>query len=165
MSPSRSRNFYMYIATTRFSKEERASLEIGDTVYPYDEGVETLLPDILGVVLVKTSLPPNFLSRLFSGCYLSTVEYVTYVLDCVSCYRAPQELVAEYVISKSLSNLCFDKVRVPRAGSVGREFVDRVRAKLVKYVRDYCPQSLSLEVFGYMLCFGPVIHSKTRKTS
>jgi len=41
---------HTYIVTTRYSKEERGSLEIGDAIYPCDPDVEGLLSEIKGVV-------------------------------------------------------------------------------------------------------------------
>ncbi|MDW8011266.1 MAG: hypothetical protein RMH84_06730, partial [Sulfolobales archaeon] len=123
-----------YIATTRYSKEERASLELGDTVYPYDRFVEVLTPDIGGVVVLVTSLPPDSLARLLSSHYLSAVEYVTYVISCASCYGADVDSVASYVLNSACRTACFSKVRTPRAGSLGWKFIGGIRARVSECV-------------------------------
>lgn len=162
MGLSNSSPRYTYVATTRYSKEERASLEIGDTLYPYDNRVEVLVPDIKGVVVVKTSIHPELLKRLFSSYYLSAVEYVTYVLNCVGCCGDCIDDVVEQVRRWVGSGLCYNKVRIPRFGELGRVFVEAVQAELTKYARKECSSSLSVEVFGRTVCYGPVIHQRPR---
>lgn len=149
---------YTYVATSRYSKDERASLELGDTIYPYDSSVEVLLPDIKGVIVIKSSQPPEFLKELLARYYFSVVEYVTYVLSCVNCYKASQEYVVDYITSSAVSNMCFSKVRIPRTGSIDKELLSNVKAGLSKYARRDCSGTLSLEVFGATLCFGPVVY-------
>ncbi|MEM1623113.1 MAG: hypothetical protein QW780_04065 [Sulfolobales archaeon] len=156
--PPRSTPRYTYVATSRYSKEERAALELGDTIYPYDSSVEVLLPDIKGVAVVKSSQPPEFLKSLLARYYFSAVEYVTYLLSCISCYGAPRERLVDHVINSLGNRVCFHRVRVPRTGTVGRETLNRVRVELSKYARRDCSDTLSLEVFGFLLCFGPVVY-------
>ncbi|MEM0066539.1 MAG: hypothetical protein QW459_03075 [Sulfolobales archaeon] len=149
---------YTYVATSRYSKEERAALELGDTIYPYDSSVEVLLPDIKGVAIIKSSQPPEFLKSLLARHYFSAVEYVTYLSSCINCYSVPREHLVDYVINALTNRVCFHRVRVPRVGTIGREVLDRVRVELSKYARRDCLNTLSLEVFGFLLCLGPVIY-------
>jgi len=149
---------YTYVATSRYSKEERASLELGDTIYPYDNSVEVFLPDIGGVAVIKSSQSPEFMRDLLTRHYFSAVEYVTYVLSCISCYNASLDYVVDYVVGSTVEQACFSRVRIPRAGSIGGEILSRVRAELSRHARSDCPGTLSLEAFGFLLCFGPVIY-------
>jgi hypothetical protein len=165
MASSGSPLYYTYVATVRYSKEVRASLEIGDTLYPYDSGVEVLIPDTTGVVIVKTSLRPDFVGRLLSSCYLSAVEYVTYIAGCVGCCGSCVGEVVERVMGWLASGFCYGRVRVPRSGELGRAFVEAVHAELYKYVREGCPSALSIEIFGKTVCYGPVIHQRHRSTT
>lgn len=151
---------YSYIATARYSKEERASLELGDTIYPYDRAVEVLPSDVSGVIVVISSLPRDALERLLSGHYLSAVEYVTYVSSCISCYKAPHDHIVEHVVSNAISSICFSKIRVPRVGSVDRELLNRVKGELSKHAVKGCSGIISLEIFGTVLCLGPVVYFK-----
>ncbi len=160
MGSSSSSPRYTYIATTRYSKEERASLEIGDTLYPYDSRVEVLVPDIKGVVIVKTSIQPDLLKRLFSSYHLSAVEYVTYVLDCVGCCGSCVGDVSEQVRRWVESGHCYSKIRIPRLGELGNVFAEAVHEELSKYARKDCLLTLSLEVFGKTVCYGPVVHRR-----
>ncbi|MCX8184773.1 MAG: hypothetical protein RMI56_00860 [Sulfolobales archaeon] len=149
---------HTYIATTRYSKEVRASLELGDTVYLHDSSVEVFIPDIGGVLVLETSLPSDSLAKLLSEYSLSAVEYVTYVVSCISCYSVELSEVVSYIIDLACRDRCFNKIRTPRTGSLGREFISGVRAGLSGCVSRECSGTLSLEVFGSTLCFGPVVY-------
>lgn len=149
---------YTYVATTRYSKEERASLELGDTIYPYDNRVEILLPDIKGVLLVKTSLPPDFLGRLLTSYYLSAVEYVSSITKCLSCYGVSPSVLVEYILKEVPSDLCFSRIRIPRPGLLDDETLGELRAELSRRAEERCPGILSLEIFDFVVCLGPVVY-------
>lgn len=131
---------------------------MGDTIYPYDRAVEVLPSDVGGVIVVKTSLPRDTLGRLLSNYYLSAVEYVTYVSFCVSCYKAPHDYIVKQVVSNAVGDACFGKIRVPRVGSVDRELLSRIKWELSRHAAKGCPGILSLEIFGTVLCLGPVVY-------
>ncbi len=124
-------------------------------MYPYDGDLEILLPDIPGVVVFKSSLPPESLGDLLSRYHLSAVEYVTHIVSCVSLHgigRAAERLVEEVIGSGA----CFGRVRIPRAGSLGMELLERAGEELRRYRREGCGV-LSLEAFGALVCFGPTL--------
>jgi hypothetical protein len=154
---------HTYIVTTRYSKEERGSLEIGDAIYPYDPDVEVLVPDVKGVVVVKTKLEPRSLRTILRAQVFSAVEYVSYVATCSNVVELGEEAVQSlanairgYVEAESL---CVGKVRVPRTGTLGRGFVSSLLRRLRSLLVDNCKEVLSLEVFGELVCFGHVIYS------
>jgi hypothetical protein len=153
---------YTYIVTTRYSKEGRGSLEIGDVIYPYDPGVEVLVPDVKGVVVVKTSLEPRSLRTILKAQVFSAVEYISYVAMCSGvvkqCEEAIQSLtnaIREYLKTE---RICISRVRVPRTGTLGKRFVNSLLRELRSILVADCEDILSLEVFGKLVCFGYVIY-------
>ncbi len=157
---------YTYIATTRYSKEERASLEIGDAIYPYDSRVEVLIPDIKGVVVVKSCLEPHLIETLLGAQTLSAVEYVSYVAGCGDVVEQSRELTQQLVNTirgyLESEGLCIGRVRAPRTGTLGREFINSLLREIGRSLTTDCSHILSLEVFGRLVCYGPVIYSSKR---
>jgi len=154
---------YTYIATTRYSKEERASLEIGDAIYPYDPRVEVLIPDIKGVVVVKSCLEPHLIEAVLGVQTLSAVEYISYVAGCSDVVEQSREL-AQHLANTirgylEAEGLCIGRVRAPRTGALGKEFVNSLLRELRRSPATDCSHILSLEVFGRLVCYGPVIYS------
>jgi len=157
---------YTYVATTRYSKEERASLEIGDAIYPYDPQVEVLIPDVKGIVVIKSCLGPRSLEAILRAHVLSAVEYVSYVAACSDVVEQRRES------TQSLANairgyleaerMCIGRVRVPRVGTLGKEFTSALLRELRKLLVVGCSGVLSLEVFGRLVCYGPVVYSFRR---
>lgn len=131
-------------------------------MYPYDRDLSIILPDLPGVVVVKSALPPESLMELLARYYLSAVEYVTHITSCVSLYGVGSERAVEQLMGEVTgSGACFSRVRIPRAGSIGKGILGRVRAELRRYARGECG-ILSLEAFGVLVCFGPVIYPPTQ---
>jgi hypothetical protein len=115
-----------YIVTTKYGKELRAELEIGDSVYELDPGIVIERSRYGGVLLIYTRLGhEEFIKRLVAH-PPTAVERVVRVDHCCSVDNAAG-CITSWIETHSVK---YSRVFFGRVGSLGRERADELRRLL-----------------------------------
>ncbi|MEM4685178.1 MAG: hypothetical protein QW133_03560 [Sulfolobales archaeon] len=116
------------VLTVEYGKELRASLEVGDALYPYDNLVKVGASKYGGVLLLYSSLTYEEISRILKNSQLTYVRSIVGVDRC--CSESYEELcrcIDEYL---TLTNLRVGKIKVYERGVIKgyvRELLDRLK--------------------------------------
>ena len=140
-----------YIVTVRYGKEKRAELELGDSIFPYDNEVKVMKTNFKGVLILFTYLRFKDLINILSIHPPSTVERVVPVDICFNISSNIESEILEYIRSK---NLNFGIVRVGRYGSLGRELVHSIVVSINKYRNLSSTNVLHIEPINNEVCLG-----------
>lgn len=142
------------VITVEYGKERQAALDIGDTIYPYDETVKVSASRYGGVLLLYSNLTFNEIIKLLrSVCQ----PHVVRILKVDACC---QELVDLGEISRCI--LDFLKARRETIGDIRiyeRGCIKKIRRELIDTLRhliNYRGSDNTLHVIpvDFMICLG-----------
>lgn len=140
-----------YVVTVRYGKEKRAELELGDSIFPYDNEVKIMRTNFKGVLILFTRLGFKDLIGILSIHPPSTVERIVPVDTCFNISSSVESEILEYVRSK---NLNFSVVRVGRYGSLGKELAHSIVVSINKYRNPSSTNVLHIEPVNNEVCLG-----------
>lgn len=139
-----------YIATVTYGKEGFAELEIGDALFSLDPEVNICRTPYRGVLLVKTSLTEDTVSRLLSVNPPSTLRRFMRVLFC--CERSELTKCLDNNVAVLTKNY-FGSLRVSERSGVSYEDVVKLLNMIGYQLNRERDIILSVEPFRNFICF------------
>ena len=139
---------YLYVVTTKYGKELRAELELGDTIFPYDTNVEIRYTKFKGVLLLITKLDFKELIGRLLVFPPSCVERIVPVDICCSMSNL-FDCLESYVRSRR-----FCTYRFGRKGSLNKELIMKIEKLIRKYLNKGCDKVLHIEPIDNEVCIG-----------
>ncbi len=142
---------YTYVVTVKYGKENQAIRELGDALFPYDEGVEVRKTRFRGVLKLVTALEFNQLIRLLSSFPPASVERVVKVSACCDLSE-----VGEYLIRvlRKLAEGGFGELRYGRKGSLSSELKERIWNELRSAFKENSDRVIHVEPLNGEVCVG-----------
>jgi len=139
-----------YIATVTYGREEFAELEIGDALFSLDPGVNVCKTPYRGVLLVKTSLTEDIVSRLLSVYPPSTLRRFMRVLFCCERSELTKCLNDNAAV---LSKTYFSSLRVSTRSGVSYENIAKLLNTIGCQLNRERGVILSVEPLRNFICF------------
>lgn len=137
------------VLTVEYGKELRASLEVGDALYPYDNSVKVGASNYGGVLLLYSSLTYDEISSILRNTTLTYVKSIVKVEKC--CSESIEELticVKEYLTQ---NNLRVGKVKVFERGEI-KKHVREILNKLSDVIDAKSNLKLNIVPIDYKVC-------------
>ncbi|MEM0025470.1 MAG: hypothetical protein QXV93_03145 [Zestosphaera sp.] len=140
-----------YIATVIYGKEELAELEIGDALFPLDQGVKICKTSYGGVLLIKTFLTEDIASKLLLANPPSALRRFMKVIFCCENIKLVECLKNNITI---LTGINFRSLRVSERSGVSYEYIVRLLNTVgYRLSREGQDLTLSIEPLRSFVCF------------
>jgi hypothetical protein len=143
------------IITVDYGKELRASLEIGDTLYPYDNLVRVGCSSYGGVLLLYTSLTYEDVVNLLRKSKLVYVKSITKVdICCPDDKELLMRCISEYLSS---INAKVGKIKIYERGNLKKYLRD-----IYNFIKSFYERNSRLKLYiapvDYKVCIGLTVN-------